>query len=187
MGFLDALFRPSKNTTKGFDSAAADFAKVRAQTDPFFSGQLQQGQDSSNRLAALLGLRTPQEAQQAMEAWQKGPGYQAALDAGQRQVDASAAGRGMLLSGDTLRASQQLGIDTQNQEYESYLAKLAGLGQGGYAGAQGLGANSEYIGKMRIGRGNAKDAGNQSAFGNLLGIAGTALGFMGGKPFMPKI
>lgn len=66
-------------------------------------------------------------------AWvQKTPGYQANLDAGQRQINASAAAKGGLLSGDAAKAGLKYGADyatgVYNQERNALLA-MAGLGQ----------------------------------------------------------
>ena len=60
------------------------------------------------------------------------PGYKVNLDAGQRQINASAAAKGGLLSGDAAKAGLKFGADyatgTFNQERNALLA-MAGLGQ----------------------------------------------------------
>lgn len=66
-------------------------------------------------------------------AWvQKTPGYQVNLDAGQRQLNASLAAKGGLLSGDAMKEGLKYGADYANnvfgQERNAMLA-YAGLGQ----------------------------------------------------------
>lgn len=60
------------------------------------------------------------------------PGYQTNLQAGQRQINASAAAKGGLLSGDAAKAGLKFGADyatgVYNQERNALLA-MAGLGQ----------------------------------------------------------
>lgn len=182
MGFLSALFNPNKKTNTGYYQAIAEINRARGLTDPFFQQQLTQGGQASGLLADLLGINGIGAAQSAMGNWQRSPGYQAGLDAGQRQIDQGAAGRGLLLSGDTVKASQQFGQDYQNREYNAYLDRLASMGGGGYSGAQGLLGTAQGMGDLYINKGRAQDAGRQSALANILGIAGTAVGAFTGMP-----
>lgn len=130
-------------------------------------------------------------------AWlQKTPGYQANLDAGQRQINASAAAKGGLLSGDAAKAGLKFGADyatgVYNQERNALLA-MAGLGQTGVntaaqtgqatanASQNALQTNAERLGSSYQQKANAQSQlwsglggylGSQSAkgmnFGNAL-------------------
>lgn len=66
-------------------------------------------------------------------AWvQKTPGYQVNLDAGQRQLNASAAARGGLLSGDAAKDALKYGADYATGQFgteRNALLAMAGLGQ----------------------------------------------------------
>lgn len=77
--------------------------------------------------------------------FQASPGYQFALDQGLRAIQRSAAGRGMLDSGQTLKALMQYGQGLANQEYGNYLNRLAALsGIGQTAVGQGIGAANAF-------------------------------------------
>lgn len=182
MGIFDAIFNPSKNTNRAYGQATADFNQTRGQTDPFYSGMVQGGSRANSMLYDLLGINGQGAQQQAMSAYSNSPGFDAQLAAGTRAIDQSGAARGQAQSGATQRALQGYGQDLYNQGYQQYLGQLSGVGNQGMAGASGLQGNSNQFGQLAIGAGNAKDAGNQAGFGNLLGIAGTVAGFAGGFP-----
>lgn len=92
--------------------------------EPFRQG----GLTAQNRLLTLLGLEggetgTPDYGRYAkdftMADYQADPGYGFRLDEGMKAVERSAAARGGLLSGATLRGVQRFGQDLASQEYQN--------------------------------------------------------------------
>lgn len=71
--------------------------------------------------------------EQAFSLFRNTPGYQFGLDQGNRSIQASAAARGGLLSGATLKAMQRYGNDYADQQgftpYMNRIAAAAGIGQ----------------------------------------------------------
>jgi len=86
--------------------------------------------NSANATTAdALGLNGPEGFARATAAFQKGPGYQTALEQGQEQISRAAAAAGMPASGNVLRESQQFGQGLANQEFQKWLANVSGTGQ----------------------------------------------------------
>ena len=92
--------------------------------EPFRQG----GITAQNRLLTLLGLEggeagTPDYGRYAkdftMADYQADPGYGFRLNEGMKALERSAAARGGLLSGATLRGTQALGQDLASQEYQN--------------------------------------------------------------------
>lgn len=130
------------------------------------------------------------------------PSYQFRLQQGQDAIQSSAAARGGLLSGATLKALQGYGQDMASQEYSNAynrfnadqtnqynrLSNLVGLGQNaaaqqGNAGMQTAqavanntmaGANAQAAGQIAAGNRTANN------FGALLGVGNMVSGFFGG-------
>ena len=79
------------------------------------------------------GGNTTQNQQDAFAAFRSTPGYQFGLDEGTKAVQASAAARGGLNSGATLKSLQKFGTDYADQQgftpYANRLASLAGVAQ----------------------------------------------------------
>lgn len=94
------------------------------------------------------------------------PGYQFQLDEGAQAVDRSAAARGGLFSGATMKASQRFGQGVAAQEYGNYLARLGGLagaGSSATAGTAAAGASSaSQQGNALMQAGNARASGYQA-------------------------
>ncbi len=112
--------------------------------------------------------------------FQATPGYQFALEQGQAAIDNSAASRGNVFSGATLKAQQEYGTGMANQEYGNYLNRLTGQAAQGQAAAgniataganYGAGAGTAYanMGNAQaagyIGQGNAINNGISNALG----------------------
>jgi hypothetical protein len=123
-------------------------------------------------------------------AFRNQPGYQFGLDQGTKAVQASAAARGGLNSGATLKALMKFGNDYADQQgftpYMNRLASLAGmsqtatnqLGQAGQNYAGQVGYNLQNAGQARAG-GIYGSANAWSNAGQQLGsIAGNYLGYM---------
>lgn len=98
-----------------------------------------------------------------LTALQSAPGYQFRLGEGMKALERSAAARGTLLTGGTLKGLNRFAQDYASNEYQNrynQLFGLAGLGQNA-AGAQ-AGANSAYAtnaGDLQTQIGNAQAAG----------------------------
>lgn len=107
------------------------------------------------------------------------PDYQFALDQGRQTVERSAAARGGLNSGNTLRALTDYGQGMASQQYGNYfnrLAGLAGIGQTATNSTANLGANmAGNVGNLMVGQGNARASGiatQANVWGNTLGSLG---------------
>lgn len=91
------------------------------------------------------------------------PGYQFALEQGQAAIDGSAAARGNVFSGATLKAQQEYGTGLANQEYNNFLNRLTGQASQGQAAAGNIanaGANyASGAGNALANMGNAQAAG----------------------------
>jgi hypothetical protein len=94
-------------------------------------GQYGGGQPAAATPAAASN--PAQDQQDAFAAFRATPGYQFGLDEGTKAVQASAAARGGLNSGATLKALQQYGTNYADQQgytpYANRLAALAGVAQ----------------------------------------------------------
>ena len=112
------------------------------------------------------------------------PGYGFRLDEGRKAIEKSAAARGLLLSGGSLKGIERYGQDYASNEYTNAFnrfqldqsnrfnrnAAIAGLGQTAVQqlGAQGL-ATAGQIGQNTIGAGNANASGYVGAANALSG------------------
>ena len=142
-----------------------------------------------------------QRQQDAFGRFMTAPDYQFRLNEGIRAMDASAAQRGLLLSGNQLRALQEFGQGIAAGEFGNYynrMAGIAGLSQptdfGGFAqlGAQTLGGLQGARGNLTANLGNIQGAGANAQgaiLGNVFGNIpfqqiGQAIGgvFGGGAP-----
>jgi len=153
----------------------------------------QAGVGALNKLIPLSEQYTPFGMQQ----FQQDPGYAFRMSEGMKALDRSAAARGGLLSGATLKGAQRFGQDLASQEYQNAfnrygiererrlnpLQSLAGVGQtsanqlGGYAGqlGQNLG-NLAMTGAATQAQGGLAAANvRASQYGGLGSALGTAL------------
>lgn len=176
----------AKQQAAGTQSADA-FRNLATSYDPYRTG----GTAAQNQVYRLLGLQGADAQNEAYGQFRTDPGYQFQLDQGIGAIDKSAAARGNLNSGATLKALQQYGQGMADQSYGNYLQRLMGLGQ---QGLQATGATASTIGQGlqnqfganygsagTIGQGMVAGANAESsALGNLLnlgaGLAGSAFG-----------
>ena len=148
----------------------------------------QSGITSQNELMRLLGLGeagrgTPEYGmltrQYGMDQFQQDPGYGFRLSEGMKALDRSAAARGGLLSGGTLKASQRYGQDLASQEFNNafnrYQAQLGTrLGTLGSMYGGGQAAAGQLVGaagQMGEGVSNALMMGGQARASGYLGQA----------------
>jgi hypothetical protein len=91
------------------------------------------------------------------------PGYNFALEQGQSAIDGSAAARGNVFSGATLKSQQEFGTGLAQQEYGNFLNRLTGQASQGQAAAGNIAnAGSNYAsgaGTAIANSGNAQAAG----------------------------
>lgn len=137
--------------------------------------------------SGIMGGTIGNTGKTAAQLFRETPGYQEELSAGREAIEASAAARGGLLSGSTLKGLQQFGQDVASRNYQQFLgnlSNLAGMGQSSagqtgqfaqYAGSQ-LGQAFQEAGAARA-SGYAGAAGARAAgIQNLIGIGGAAAG-----------
>jgi len=128
---------------------------------------------------ALFGAATPQ----GYNAFTKTPAYQLPLAEGTKAVERSAAARGNLLSGRTLKELTRFGQDYAGTQYGNYLGNLSNLSGLGYTGSAQTGQNAlatgQNIGNLLTGAGNARASGylnaaqaQQQGASNVASIAG---------------
>lgn len=126
-----------------------------------------------------------------MNSFQKDPGYQFRMDEGMKALQASAAARGGLASGRTLKDLTRFGQDVASQEYgnaynrfydqqdRSYnrLAGLAGVGQTTSGQLMQSGQNmANQVGQAHMGMGNAQAAAHMNQYNTLANLGGQAIG-----------
>lgn len=123
------------------------------------------GQSAPQTAGTATGAATPALSQQdAFAQWRATPGYQFGLDEGNKQVQSSAAARGGLNSGATLKALQKFGTDYADQQgYTPYMNRLSGL----FGGAQTAASNMGSYGQSAASNvsNNIVNAGNARAQG----------------------
>lgn len=202
MSFLGNLFGGADNAADaqkagiqaGLAQAGTQFGKANdALTTNYtkalqpFQQNYQTAQGGVTALGNALGLGGPAGTQSALTAFQTSPGFQAALGAGDRSINAAAAAGGTLGSGKQLTDLSKFNTNTATQGYGQYVNQLmpylnasgsaasgigslfSGLGSGLSANDTGLG-QLQYNGQVGIGNAQASaDLADQSMLQNLLG------------------
>lgn len=149
---------------------AAQLAQTRADLQPWRTS----GEAANNKLSALMGMNGEDPTAQL----QATPGYQFRLGEGMKGVENSAAARGSLLSGGTMKALQKYGQDFASNEYQNQFNRLNSMSTVGQNAAAGQGAASQAFGAQQaqntMGAGNALAAGavgSANAWSNGIGSA----------------
>ena len=144
---------------------------IRDDLSPYRQG----GQTAWNALLSEYGLGARPEG---YGGYQSSPGYAWQMQQGQQAIDGSAAARGQLFSGATLRSQQQSGQGLAAQDYGNWLAGLGGLAGAGQNAAAGMATantnNAQMAGQALGSIGNARAAGaigQANAFGDAIGNA----------------
>lgn len=138
-----------------------------------------------------------------MKQFQADPGYGFRMSEGLKALERSAAARGLLQSGGTLKGTMQYGQDLASAEYQNafsrYLTErearmdpyryLTGVGQAAAAGqAANVGTTGAALADIAAQRGNVQAAqamGTAGAIGNALGGIGQAVGgYYANEPYM---
>lgn len=92
----------------------------------------QSGAAASKLLADINGLNGPEAQSAALQGFQTDPGYKFALDQGVDALDASAAKRGLLISGNNQQAVQNYGSGLASQYFKDYIGRLSQQAGTGY-------------------------------------------------------
>lgn len=110
-----------------------DFAKqVYGDQRDMFRPYQQMGLQGQQAYNSLLGLGA---APKGFQGYQQSPGYQFQLNQGLDAAQSSAAAHGGLMSGKTLADLNTYGQGMANQDYQTYLNRLQGIGAQGQAAA----------------------------------------------------
>lgn len=140
------------------------------------------GTAASDRQAALLGLGGDQAAaEEAFNNYLSSTGYQANLKSGTNAINSSAAARGLLNSGATLKATQRFGQELGSQYFNNY------LGQVGNVANRGLSASSDLahtVTGVAGGQANVQqNLGNAQSdiIGNVFGTAADVAAYKAGQ------
>lgn len=138
-----------------------------------------------------------------MAQFQADPGYQFRMSEGMKALERSAAARGLLQSGGTLKGTMQYGQNLASAEYENafsrYLTErearldpyryLTGVGQAAAAGqAANVGSTGAALADIAAQRGNVQAAqymGAANALGSALGSVGQGIGsYFANEPYV---
>lgn len=160
------------------------------------------GEEALNRLRA--GLATGGEFDKGFSetAFKADPGYAFRMSEGMKALDRSAAARGGLLSGATLKGAQRYGQDLASQEYQNAfnryyaeranrlnpLQSLAGIGQTSANTLTGAaGTLGSQIGSNIIGAGNAAAAGTVGSANAIAQGVGQGINFYQNQQYMNRL
>lgn len=166
-------------------ASAAVGAGIGALTKSSASGSISEGQQQANAALQpwvtsgtaantqqnnLLGLNGQPAADTAMQSFQSSPGYAYDVQQGIAGVDAGAASKGILTSGQTIKAEQTEGTNLANQNFQQYYNNLNGLSSQGVSAAGGqAGTDTSAAGQQA-----SLTNGLGGTLGNSLGgVAGT--------------
>lgn len=128
-------------------AANNDYLKmIQSQYDQQRSDQapwLQRGQQANDLYSQILGLgkdgtAEPNADPNRFNAFFQSPDYNFAMGQGTQAVERSAAARGLLGSGSTLKSLNAFGQGLASQQYGNYMNRLAGLSGQGQNSAQSL-------------------------------------------------
>lgn len=138
-----------------------------------YNPYVQGGQRAQTAVYDLYGLNGLDAQNTAFGNFRADPGYGYQVQQGLKAVDNSAAARGTLNSGATLKALQDRGNNLADQSFGAYRAGLAALGQ------QGLGATQAQTGLQAQGyqgqlQGNLAASGQQFGSANTIGLGDVA-------------
>lgn len=143
------------------------------------------GSTASAPAPVTNALLSPEQRQQnAFASFRTDPGYQFALDEGQKAIERSAAARGNLLSGSTLKELERFSQGVADQRYGDYwnrLANMAGVGQTATNTTAQLGTGlsgnmASLYAQGGTNQANALLAGGQARASGYAGVGNAAMG-----------
>ena len=162
------------------DDQLAFNKEVYGDQKALFAPYQQAGLEGMQAYNSLLGLG---KAPDGFGGFQQSPGYDFALHQGLDAAKSAAAAHGGMGSGATLQALNDYGHGMANQDYQTYLSRLQGVGaQGQAAAGMQSGAAAQYgqNGLAAIGsRGDASAAGTMGAYNALAGGINNAISGFG--------
>ena len=189
------------------DAQRAMFERQVELQEPF----RQAGLKGQNRLLELLGLGEDKTApgygkyataEFGMDKFTADPGYAFRMSEGMKALERSAAARGGLLSGATLKGTQRYGQDLASQEYQNafnrYQAERAGTlnPYQALAGTAQTSANvltnaagnlGQQLGSNIIGAGNAQAAGQIGQANAIVGGLGQGINFYQNQQLLNRL
>lgn len=179
--------------------ASAANASNQAQLDMYYQSRADQmpwlkaGKGGLNALMALQGFtqdgngqwsQSPNGSSLAQMQMQMDPGYKFRLAQGMDSVQNSAAARGGLLSGNTLKALTEYSQNTASNEYMNAFNRLAGISGTGQAQANSLGTfganTATNVGNNMLNAGQARASGYAGQANALNGLVNNGIGLYAG-------
>lgn len=133
-----ASSQQSDASQRALEAQSAQYDQSRADLQPW----VKSGSLANNKLSSLMGL----DGSNPTAVLQSTPGYQFRYDEGMRGVENSAASRGGLLSGGTMKAIQKYGQDFASGEYQNAFNRLNSMSTTGQNSAANQAARSESFG-----------------------------------------
>lgn len=171
MGFFQDLFG-NKSANTALNNASNDikssFRYGELALQPFAAAGAAQ-----NRLMDLGGYNGAPAQAAAGAQFHADPGYDFKVKSGIDAIDASAASRGMLHSGATMKALSDYGQGTADQGYGDWYARQAALADTGAQAVQGI-VNDKLTTTGAVAANTGQAGANKS--GAVQGIAGIASG-----------
>lgn len=160
------------------------------QQQSLFKPYIQGGQAAMNPLQALItgqGQNGEQlSSAQRLGYFQQSPGYQFRLEEGQNRLNALAAARGRLFSGEQMKESERFGQGLASEEYGNYINQLSGLANTGLSAANSsanLGASfAPMLAQLQYGGAFNpfdKGAAGDNVIASMLNVAGMPMGMQG--------
>jgi hypothetical protein len=168
------------------------------------------GLKGQNRLMELLGLSEDKKApgfgkyasaEFGMDKFTADPGYAFRMSEGMKALERSAAARGGLLSGATLKGTQRFGQDLASQEYQNAFNRYQAERTGTLNPYQALSGTAQtsantltnaagnlgtQLGSNIIGAGNAQAAGQIGSANAIAGGLGQGINFYQNQQFMNR-
>lgn len=180
--------RSASRAQSGAADRAADiqaeiYGQTRADLEPWRAG----GQIAQQGAISMLGLGPapsgPDIPGGVFGGFQATPGYQFRVDETQRAIDNSAAARGGLFSGATVKEGARFRDGLASLEFENYYNRLMDMsnrGQNSAAAVGSAGANyASGAGNALMAGGNARASGAMAAGNAFSGFLGDAVGAYG--------
>ena len=193
-GANKAASSQDKATKKAAKAQKQALAQQLALTKPYVEA-------GKNALPEYLKLAPYEDF--GMKQFQADPGYNFRMAEGMKGLERSAAARGLLQSGGTLKGIQQYGQNLASAEYDNAFSRyisqreasmepyryLTGLGQAAAAGqAANIGSSGAALAEIAAARGNASAAlaaGTGSAIGNAFSSIGQGVGsYYANEPYL---
>ncbi len=159
---------------KAANKAAGVTMKMYNQTRQDLQPYAQAGLPAMRSVLAMYGLGPGKQAynEKSMQEFKSAPDYQIAMREGVDALDNSAAARGMLKSGATIKGVMEYGSDLGTRKLDSYMSRLMQIAGGGQSAAAGQGSAAMSAGRSLadtyLGAGEAEASGIVGG-GNALG------------------